>query len=494
MPSKQILNIRKVSTSKGVVNFNNIEDAKMDPEAVVNQLLDKADTQEQRAEIFREIPIRAHELGHTLNGVMAVTYRMAQEEEPWQYLGINQQEYLKQIRYEEVVKPAIEAYRRTDERCRKCLQGIETNWGTNWRVVVDRNNSLLPLNDSEHILGTIRRISYQIDVQHFGWYLTDAINHRLNNWKRGRRTGSLATLTDLSMVLATISKKAIGGNKRIIGDTSGDEYQSTNINVDTNSISIFKKQKLSTLVTRDNESEGGSQNPSTTQNEENDDNVSIGGEDQSYTKNTPIAGFGFHTCRCKDKPSAKAKLIQAKKHSLKDISLVIRDLKYLKPNVVNNLCWHHLRDFCSAVGLNTQTGGGRKELIRRLDYVRQNRYNLGKLKTQKPYTDWFKKAFKGTLPEDALGIMRFPSIPTASPFPVYNFQKVFERFAGSHVMKEWEEKGTITVRDAMGWLVNDREIFALITSEVNMYTHHRRMLGGKGNLGWLRSAYFSQIQ
>ena len=73
MPSKQILNIRKVSTSKAVVNVNNIEDTKMDPEAVINQLLDKADTQEQRAEIFREIPIWAHELGHTLNDVMVVT-------------------------------------------------------------------------------------------------------------------------------------------------------------------------------------------------------------------------------------------------------------------------------------------------------------------------------------------------------------------------------------------------------------------------------------
>ena len=82
MPSKQILNIRKVSTFKGEVNFNNIEDATMDLEAIVNQLLDKPDTQEQRAKIFWEIPIRAHELGHMLNGVMAVTYRIAQEEEP----------------------------------------------------------------------------------------------------------------------------------------------------------------------------------------------------------------------------------------------------------------------------------------------------------------------------------------------------------------------------------------------------------------------------
>ena len=52
MPSKQILNIRTDSTSQEVVNFNNIEDAKMDFEAVINQLLDRANTQEQRAEIL----------------------------------------------------------------------------------------------------------------------------------------------------------------------------------------------------------------------------------------------------------------------------------------------------------------------------------------------------------------------------------------------------------------------------------------------------------
>ena len=46
----------------------------------------------------------------------------------------------------------------------------------------------------------------------------------------------------------------------------------------------------------------------------------------------------------------------------------------------------------------------------------------------------------------------------------------------------------------MSWLFDYEDIAELIQEEVNMYLWHRRKVNGQPNLGWLRSAFFSQIQ
>ena len=60
--------------------------------------------------------------------------------------------------------------------------------------------------------------------------------------------------------------------------------------------------------------------------------------------------------------------------------------------------------------------------------------------------------------------------------------------------KECSRDGTTIVHGAMSWLFEDEELVALIKEEILLYLHHCRRVNGQPNLGWLKSAYHSQIQ
>ena len=50
------------------------------------------------------------------------------------------------------------------------------------------------------------------------------------------------------------------------------------------------------------------------------------------------------------------------------------------------------------------------------------------------------------------------------------------------------------MRGVMNWLLEDPDIRELIEHEIRIYMHHRQMIGGCKNFGWLRSDYYTQIQ
>ena len=199
----------------------------------------------------------------------------------------------------------------------------------------------------------------------------------------------------------------------------------------------------------------------------------------------------FTICSCKEKKIVQSKLNQIKKKGLGDEKLTIKSIEFLTSNRVSGLCWNHLRNFCTTVGLKTQVGR-RKTLVKRIDILRSNRYKLGEMKTNSEYRDWFLKLVRGSLPEETLGLLRFVPLPE-NPF-FFDCKKVLRRFAGIEGANKWESDGTIIVKGAMEWLFKDPEIVKLIKHEVQMYTHHRRMVDGRKSLGWLRSAYYTQIQ
>ena len=106
--------------------------------------------------------------------------------------------------------------------------------------------------------------------------------------------------------------------------------------------------------------------------------------------------------------------------------------------------------------------------------------------------DWFAKTVRGESPNANLGTLRFQ--PTEMPSIIFDNKVMLERFMGCDAAQEWEEHGTAVVKGAMKWLFTDPEVVELINHEIHMYMHHRRMVNGQKSLGWLRSAYFSQIQ
>ena len=88
----------------------------------------------------------------------------------------------------------------------------------------------------------------------------------------------------------------------------------------------------------------------------------------------------FRDCHCANKSVVRAKVLAAKKRGFRDTGHValMKDLEYLAPRTVNNMCWPYIRNFPSAVGLKSSVQGvGKPELIQQIDVLRVGRFKLG---------------------------------------------------------------------------------------------------------------------
>lgn len=472
-------------------------DKRPGPAALVIQLLSEASTEEEKAKIIFSALINASEKGQECNEVVALCHERAEVQESWNFLGLNREEFNELICYESIVAPAVEAYRKTDRKKKIQAAFIEEKWGKAWRTAADPKNTLLPEQDSERTLGSIRRICQKMTPEVFSAKLEEAIDNRLDNWRRGRRTNCRGTLTDLQYIEKSLAQKtlppcALNPRKRLLdtakssnegeeSDADDEEDAETAHGSGCNTDTPASRQKRRKLWAEAGE---------TTNADSTSDSASESAPTKRKTSKKDRAIGGFRTCGCKSKSEARVKLTNAKKHGLKDTKAVIKSIEYLEPTRATTLCWNHLRDFCTAVGLRTRTGG-RKNLLERLAIVWKKRYELGKLKTDPRYRDWFVRALRGAIPEDRLGTLRF--MPEKEPKFVFNATQILQRYAGN-AAKKWETDGTIIVQGAMDWLFQDPEILELMEQEVQMYLHHRRMVDGMKSLGWLRSAYYTQIQ
>ena len=143
------------------------------------------------------------------------------------------------------------------------------------------------------------------------------------------------------------------------------------------------------------------------------------------------------------------------------------------------------------IGLKTQIGG-KDTLVHRIDELWRCRFQFVEVVTE--HRNWFAKSVRGESLEAHLGTLRLE--PTNSPPFAFDKNAMLRRFMGPDNVQKWEEQGTVIVKGAMSWLFEDPEIRVaqLISREIHMYTYDRRMVNGQRSLGWLRSAYFSQIQ
>jgi hypothetical protein len=164
------------------------------------------------------------------------------------------------------------------------------------------------------------------------------------------------------------------------------------------------------------------------------------------------------------------------------------------------LCWSHLKNIGSKLGLQTRLLN-HSALRKRLNQVHNSRNHIGKLKTDVKTYNWFRKTHRPIRPSDALGIYRFvPKIEM--PDPVISLEGIFAGFGGLKVIQEFNEIGTINIRDVFSWWWNFKApgtgpyntVAAVGLEEFEMYSHHLRSLGGRENYGWLRNSVYSQIQ
>ena len=144
-----------------------------------------------------------------------------------------------------------------------------------------------------------------------------------------------------------------------------------------------------------------------------------------------------------------------------------------------------------AVARKTQVGR-REELMEHLETWWKRRYELGKMTTEPEMKDWFRMPLGGRVPEDKLGSLRF--IPSLYEKPTFDLSVIMRRYMDAETIKEWDTDGTTIVRSVMNWLLEDPEMRELREHEIRIYMHHGKMIGGHKDYGWLRSAYYTQIQ
>lgn len=188
--------------------YDEIEEALVDPQAFLIRLLPKAKNQQHRAQLLFNNYIRYRELRQKAYEGMAIVKGIIKKEESWRYLDIDDETMWTEMKYGKIIKikPATDGFRKTDARIRRALVKIEASWGSNWRSALDPRNSILPAKESEHVLGALSRLSQRLEADRVRRLLSEAIEDRLTNWQNGRRTTTRVTRTDLRNVEERLKK------------------------------------------------------------------------------------------------------------------------------------------------------------------------------------------------------------------------------------------------------------------------------------------------
>src|SRR5258706_10034568 len=184
-----------------------------DPKQYVEQLVMGIQDPVKRAQRLLESQIHVGVHKEVTNGVIAFTQQMIEEEQSWEALQMNKAQLFQQLRYEGVIKPAIEQYTRTNSRKVRFLSTIEEHWGALWKEELDPRNEMLPSYLSEHLLASFRRIAKFSEHRpnYIGQLISEEISLRVDNRRGGKRKTSLATVVDL----IGAEKRAMSSPKQI---------------------------------------------------------------------------------------------------------------------------------------------------------------------------------------------------------------------------------------------------------------------------------------
>ena len=217
--------------------------------------------------------------------------------------------------------PAVEAFRRTDVRKKRCLEDIKKVWGEEWKAKAEAAATIIP-HDSERTLGLIRRISRRVTADVFVVALVQAVDERLKNWGNGRRIGNQGTLTDLVRVqakLATVppprpepKKSKLIGAPKTPTDSSTDTSSNTTSDAESDTETHIDSYSLPKKKTKSTKGEGNMEQP-----------VSAAKTTKKAAQITAV----FATCECKNKKEPKNKVEIAKKSRVKDQKLLVRSIE-----------------------------------------------------------------------------------------------------------------------------------------------------------------------
>lgn len=474
-----------------------------DPEAWVEERLGLAKTPLERAGTLYNCQVTMGEMSQRSHEIIWRIQKKIEEEEVWKILGLSREQMWEDIRYEEVVGPAVNLHLQSTARKAKFYDQIEKSWGPGWRSQFDPENCLLPSQQSEHFVAALRRISMLPTASPEAARVTlqAVIDGRMAARRPGTRAGASGTAGDLRTAYKELSSQLTVGegkatakrsieqnsapNKRIRIDVNGNEFSEDGLEDGDREVANREDADREDADREDADREDDDKEDGDNENDQ-DYEAESGFEQRIEELKDDLDKDG---CRCTVSKNLKTKLFSGRGRL--EMKEVISLIETMTPQVISDLCWFHFRQICTRLGIKSKTGG-KEQLSKRFEVVRRHRFELGNFMTSTQHSGWFRKSHRGDIPSDYLGSLRYKPLPPAEWD--YDACDVLERFAGAGAADHWEKDGTMIVVGAMGYLWEDADIVKLIKEEVLMYLHHRRRVNGAGNLGWLRSAYHAQIQ
>ena len=447
-----------------------------DPLTFVLQKLSAMFSKPQKAMVLRDIPIHVGDFGHWRNAVIKVGQEFVEAKNSWTDVGLTKEAQFEEIRYDDIVQPAIAEFHKTAARKHRATAKVEASWGEDRRTTIDSDHRSFPAKESQHFLASFARLSENTTASRMAKMIKDTINNRSNNPRRGIRLTPIITVSDLHKVEKLI---------RAIAASKGKAKQ---IMVEEVSTGIKRKHCGGNRIGSD----GGHPSADTimVQDSSSEENKTLNNAPQEPS----MAKYSFKLCSCKNKSSLADKLKKSQKRGFNDAKLIFRDIEYLTPDVTRGLCWNHFRDFCAAIGLRTQVGS-RSPLAYRLEEMRKVRFRLGTMRTNKNYAGWFLKTFpmgiaagargaggaggsaeggtrnstsklytadkedadgadKGAtvIDDNKLDALRFNCKEATPTFLKFNSAQVFRCFAGEDALPKWKIDGTTIAPGVMTWL------------------------------------------
>ncbi|CAM6002997.1 unnamed protein product [Sphagnum balticum] len=190
------------------------------------------------------------------------------------------------------------------------------------------------------------------------------------------------------------------------------------------------------------------------------------------------------TCGCSPEVTGSWKQTVMRKTAFEEfvnLSLLGKMLGYKK------VCYSHAKAVGAHVGLRIKMLN-EATLKSRLQFIHNNRLQLGKIKTDSEKYSWFRKSNRPPRPSDNLGPYKFQH-SVGSPECDFDRERVLGWICGGVNVEEWGRDGTVALDIFTWWW--DTPIGKIMDDEFRMYRHHLRLINGKSNYGWLRNMFFS---
>lgn len=110
-------------------------------------------------------------------------------------VGLIIEELFEEIRYEDIVQPAIPEFNKRVARKNRATDRVEAPYRGIWRITIDSEHRSFPAEEIDDFIASFERLCYKTPSSHVAKLVKDTINNRINHTRRNIRSTSFITVS-----------------------------------------------------------------------------------------------------------------------------------------------------------------------------------------------------------------------------------------------------------------------------------------------------------